>query len=180
MSRVINFVQDRTKKVQIQDQQDRKVFLKVVVGLVITLAIMVLVGGVRLGFNWQLEQATKTYASTQKNLELSEQEQTQYQSFIQKVMVLSEIYAERRDKQEALAFFRTLFDQGVSISGLSYDDKNKELTFSLTANSVFVLEMVLNRIDSPETREKYPDISPDSIRRGADGKYTAKITVSLS
>lgn len=179
MPRVINFVQDRAKQTQIQDAQDRKILFKVVIGLVVALVLLVVAGGVRLGFNWQLEQAKKTYATTQKNLELSEQEQTQYQSFMQKVVVLSEIYAERRDKQEALAFFRTLFDQGVSISGLSYDDKNKALTFSLTANSVFVLEMVLNRIDSPETRAKYPDISPDSIRRGADGKYTAKITVAL-
>ncbi len=179
MPREINFVQDRAKQAQIQDKQDKKVFFKVIVGLVVGVVLLGLAGGARLGFNWQLQQAKQTYATTQKNLELSEQEQTQYQSFIQKVAVLTEIYAERRDKQEALAFFRTLFDQGVSISGLSYDDKTKALTFSLTADSVFVLEMVLNRIDSPETRAQYPDINPDSIRRGADGKYTAQITVAL-
>jgi len=179
MPRVINFVQDRAKQAKVQDGQDRKIFFKTLIAWAVVVVVLVLAGGARLGFGWQASRAEQAFATTQKSLELSEQEQTQYQAFMQKVSVLSEIYAERRDKQEALAFFRTLFDQGVSISGLSYDDKNKELTFSLTADSVFVLEMVLKRIDSPETRAKYPDITPDSLRRGPDGKYTAKITVAL-
>lgn len=179
MSRNINFVQDRAKRAKVQDDQDVKLFKKTLVALVIGGVLLLLTLGARGVFSFQLSRAEKEYEQTSQGLSIYAERETLFKQFIGKVTVLTEVFGARRNKQEALAFFRTLFDEGVSISGLSYNDEDTELSFSLTAKSVFILEAVITRLDSPEIRQRYPTISRDSLRRSSDGTYDLNITVKL-
>lgn len=179
MSRTINFVQDRAKRAKVQNTQDLALFRKVAIGAGVIVIIAVVCVAVNGALALRLSAKEKQFTATTSELTAYQGGELLFNRFMDKVTALTTAYLDRREKQEALTFFRTLFEDGVTISGLAYADVDRALTFSLEADSVFTLENVIRRLDSPEITKKYPNVSKESLRRDSSGAYTIQINVAL-
>ncbi|PIY80897.1 MAG: hypothetical protein COY80_00580 [Candidatus Pacebacteria bacterium CG_4_10_14_0_8_um_filter_42_14] len=180
MPKNINFVRDRQRWVEKAQAQDQKILLFSSIALGI-IAVIGIVAGVS---HWLLSRNLDSILSEQKSTKsaiLAEQPiEESYTIFAHKLRVLTDLFGNRKNKQEALTFFSKFFGPGVIISQLSYSGENNEiLTFSLSAQDIFTMERVFKQLKSPELLAAYPDITRGGLSRNDSGVYSLKLTVVL-
>lgn len=177
----VNFVRKRQKelsKVEVQDQKYLKQAFYLIGAVVAVFAIAI---GARIGLsllvnntNTQINQIKKTIANKQEI-------EGQYVIFMRKVDILVDLFSQRKEKQEAIAYFSSLFDAslGVRISQLTYTQATHTLDFTLRAPSVFIIQRVFDTLRSSGVRERYPTFSIQRLTRGDDGSYGLVINLPL-
>ncbi len=180
MSRDINFVAIRRKKLTSEQKRDKVYFRYATWGVLVTFGVMLLIVGVRLFAVIQVKKLTDTQASTKKAIMAQEQVEKDYNIFAHKLKALSELFGRRLDKQEAMVFFSQAFGQHIIISEIDYSAEADDIvTFTLTAPSVFDLENVFAILERPDVSEKYTSIVKSGLSRGGDGFYNIKLTIAL-
>lgn len=177
MARTINFVRERRRNLSHQEEDDRKILRYVTFGMFGLGALILLIVGARLYLlyeirNIQDEQKTVTAAISNK-VGIEEQ----YTVFVNKLAILTELFGKRKEKQEALAYFSSLFGPDVIISQLSYKAGDEVLSFVLQSSNIFTMEEVFNIISSSEVSARYPTIKKNSLRRSFDGSYGMQVTL---
>lgn len=176
----INFVRKRRKELSKVEVQDAK-YLKYSILIVgASLAIFLLVIGARMTFSI-LESTTNASINTlMKNIEAKKEIEEQYVIFMAKVNVLTDLFEQRKQKQEAIAYFSSLFDSTIKISQLNYDGENNLLSFTLSTPSVFKLEYMFETLRSANVKEKYPTYTVSRLGREQLGSYGLAISLPLS
>jgi hypothetical protein len=180
MSSTINFVQERRKHLSFAEQEDRKRFntvLRVFIGIIV---LFVVISGVQFYLTYQIKAIRDEQARTRIAIQQQEAVEREYSIFAHKLKLLTELWGARQKKQEAIAYFNSLFQGGATISGIEYVAGVEALTFQLKADSIFVLENVFTTLSSPLVLEKFPSISKSRLTRSSDASYTMAITVTLS
>lgn len=177
MARTINFVRERRRNLSRQEVDDRKI-LKVVTNSMFALGVLILVAvGARLFLLFQIESIKSEQKQVQTAIAQKEVIEEQYTIFVNKLKILTELFGKRKEKQEALAYFSSLFGPDVIISQLSYTAGDEILSFVLQASNIFTMEEVFNIISSSEVSARYPTIEKESLRRAPDGTYGMQVTL---
>ena len=99
---------------------------------------------------------------------------------VSKINILSDLYKQRRDKQQAITYFGSVFGVGVSIKQIEYVSTDSLLTFTLSAKDIFSMDRVLLTLKTQELKDKFVKISPSNLRRTEDGAYQINIAVVLA
>jgi len=147
-------------------------------GVIIVLMVALLIG------NWtmsrQLTNLLAKQESTRQTIQSQADLELKYLVFVEKLNILHQLFADRQGKQEALAFFRSLFVGGeVKIAGLKYDDTDQQLTFSIRSDSIFSLDQVFDVLKSDQVKQKYPSIDKKGLSRSNDGSYSLQAIVQM-
>jgi len=179
MSASINFLSERRKKLTKQQVLDQKIF-KLLTGVGIGVFIIFLFTlGVRLAFAFNLDQITKKENQTLQIVQSQESSEKSYVIFAAKLKVISELFVQRRDKQEAIKYFSTLFGPEVTVSDIAYEADTSLLTFGLKANNIFTLDQVFNKLGTPEVRAQFKSVAATELRRDKQGAYQTSVVVTL-
>lgn len=181
MSKHINFVSARRKTLTKHQERDRKWFgwtTKMVLGV---FGVFLLALGIRLFFMYQLKVVVDAQQVTRQAIVANEAIEREYTIFAHKLKQLSTIFIRRQNKQEALRFFNDLFGSEVKVSEIIYSSDGNEdiLTFTLRAQSVFTLDEIFDKLNSPEVLNRFNNIEKESLRRSSDGSYGIQITLVL-
>lgn len=180
MSRTINFVQERRKTLSFAEQEDRKRFRTVLGVFIGVVVICSLVAAAQFYLTYQIKQVRDEQTRMRTAIKEQEAIEREYSIFAHKLKLLTQLWGARQNKQEAIAFFYSLFTDGASISGIEYVAGVEALTFQLSADSVFVLDGVFETLSSPLVVGKYPSISKSRLSRSADASYSMSVTVTLA
>lgn len=179
MARNINFVRERQRRLTQLEIRDRIVFRWVLIiftGILVAVTITV---GVRFFFVYRVNKTTTEQQTLRKTIGTKESVERSFTIFSYKLKTLTELFGKRKEKQEALAYFSTLFGPDVIIRQLSYAEEDETLYFTLEAKNVFILDEVFTKMGSPEVKSKYPTIQKESLRRTGNGKYGMNVMITL-
>ena len=104
--------------------------------------------------------------------------ESDYLSFYEKLKKISLLSDKRTHATKSLVDTYTYFttpDTAVVNSIYDYYAKNIELT--LSANSVFALEKLINLVQNPEFRQNYQSVEINELTRTASGYYRLNLTL---
>lgn len=179
MSRTINFVRERQRNLTRMEQQDRVVFRWACIMMGALIGIVAMVVGVRLFFLYRLQAVSADQKNLRQAIVAKEEVEQSFTVFAHKLKTLTELFGKRKEKQETLEYFSNLFDENVVIRQLTYSSTTEELSFTLESKNVFVLEDVMNVMQSEEITLRYPTIKKESLSRSPDGAYGMFVSILL-
>lgn len=177
MARTINFVRERRRNLTRQEQDDRKILKFTTFGLFGLGAVILVIVAARLFLLYQIKTVQDKQERVQSAIMEKVEIEEQYTIFANKLNILTELFGKRREKQEALAYFSSLFGSDVIINQLSYTAGDEVLSFVLQTTSIFTMEQVFNVISSDQVTARYPTIKKQSLRRSLDGSYGMQVTL---
>ncbi|MBU0978618.1 MAG: hypothetical protein ABIJ03_02475 [Patescibacteria group bacterium] len=178
-TRSINFVREHRRQLKFLIEKDRQVLKLVGIGFGVLVILLVASLAINWNMNRQLTNLVSKQESTRQTINSQADLELKYLTFVAKLNVLTGLFANRQGKQEALAFFRSLFDDDVKIAGLKYDDKDQQLMFSIRSKSIFSLDQVFNVLKSDQVAKQYPLIDKKGLSRSNDGSYSLQAIVQL-
>lgn len=181
MSKSINFVGDRRKRLSKAQKQDKKVMdimTNVLVGVFI---IFLVILGLRIFYVFKVKSVKDEQKNVRSIILSHEDVEKEYVIFAQKLKKLSVFFGRRKDKQEALVFFSEVFSDDVIVSGIDYSSAEEDVvSFTIKAPNVFTMERVFNTLSSDKVISKYPNISKSNMSRSSSGNYTVNLAVILT
>ncbi len=175
----INFVAQRQKRLKLRQEKDRPLLKKMIIFLAVTVFLTGITLAVQIYFNFEKNQVLASQKKIQSAIDGRQETDQRYATFFHKLSILTQLFGERQNKQEALLYFRNLFGEGVSVTGLSYNETDQQLTFSILSPSVFNLEKVFSTLQSEALKAKYPQVSRRNLARSDNGSYSMQLTVDL-
>lgn len=181
MSKTINFVGERRKKLDLTQRKDYEILKKVVYVFVAVFAVFLIALGTRLYYVFQVRGVLDEQDTIRQVISSQQQTELDYNVFAQKLKQLTELFGVRKDKQEAFEFFSQVFGPEVIISEIDYSSSSNDiLQFTVQAPSVFVMEQVFETLDSPEVKGKFAGISKSGLSRSGQASYNLTLTVILA
>lgn len=175
----INFVREQRRRLGRQQQLDLKVFRSVSLAGGVAVALLVVSVAVRILMGLQVQAAINQQNQQLAIITAQAENERSYVTFATKLTTLSELFTNRRNKQEAIAFFSTLFDNTVLINAISYRADDNQLIFGMQTQNVFSLDRVINILSSQDVKNRFAAISYEELNRGENGEYQLKVIVSL-
>lgn len=175
----INFVRHRRReltKVELQDSRNFKYGLYAFGAVIILLLITM---GVRLFLANQIKRTTAETDAIREEIRSKQAIEDEYLVLMKKVQMITDLFGQRREKQQALAYFSSLFDPEVIVSQLSYDADTHTLSFTLRAPHIFSMKKVFDTLLSANVKEKYPTFSVGKLSRSIDASYSMDIVLPL-
>lgn len=178
-TKAINFVSVRRKALTKTQQHDKEMLRYAVFGFGGVVIVLVVVLVVRLFYSIQVRNIKKEEDKLRGLITQQGSVEQDYTLFAHKLKELVVLFDKRRDKQEALAYFRDAFGPQVVVRQLQYSATTQLLTFVLQSESIFVLETVFTKLEEAVVSSQYESISKSGLRRSDDGSYTMQLSVLL-
>ena len=175
----INFLSEHRKKLTKTQKRDRQIF-KIGMGIlggVVVFFVSVL--GIRFWFGQRLEGVMQAQAQARSQILDQEDVERSFIVSVNKITILSELFKERQNKQQAINYFSTIFGDQVLVKQIAFEGGDQLLTFRLQAEDVFVLEEVFARLQSDEVKTRFAKVSSSDLRRSAEGDYEMTVAVTL-
>lgn len=175
----INFVRERRRKLSKVEVQDR-VWLRwsmIATGVVSGLVLVIV--GVGLFFRWQVSQVQAQQESLKKEVASQVEVERSYVIFANKLRMIKDIVENRADKQAAIAYFTQAFGSDGLLREITFAADKRIVDFRVQAPDVFAFQRVLQLLDSPAVRERYPKIKREELRRTGLGTYEIGVTIDL-
>jgi hypothetical protein len=181
MSKSINFVGDRRKRLTKTQKQDKKVMEIMTNVLVGVFVVFLIVLGLKMFYVFRVKNVKDEQKDVRRIILSHEEVEKEYIIFAQKLKKLTVFFGKRKDKQEALVFFSKVFGDDVIVSGIDYSSADEDVvSFVIKSPNVFVMERVFDTLDSKDVVSKYPDISKSNMSRSSSGNYTVNLSVVLT
>lgn len=175
----INFARESTGKRKKQQQKDKKFLL--IASAVCVAMILIAIAAFIMNFYFQKKVTTnkKEQDRLAEQWEVLKADETAFTIYAQKVKILASLFNSRQQKQAALKKFRSLFGEGATVVGLNYSAETREIVFQIKSDSIFVLDDVVDRLDSVEIQENFGTVHKERLSRSDEGQYTLAVRVSL-
>ncbi len=175
----INFLRERRRKLTKQQKFDFQAFRVTSVVCVVAVVLLVATVSARLALAMMVSRSTQEQNRLMTSIKQQETNERTYLVFAAKLKALSELLAQRQDKQLAITYFSTIFGEGVLVSDISYDGDAETLTFGLKAADVFTLEKVLQVLKSEDVKQQFEGVKTDAISRSTTAEYQTTVTIVL-
>ncbi len=179
MPRSINFVRERQRRLTQLEIRDRALLRWVVMVFIGVVVAVVVTVGIRFFFVYRVTKTSTDQQTLRKGIESKETIEKSFTVFTYKLKALTDLFGKRKEKQEALEYFSSLFGPDVIIRQLSYNESDEVLHFTLESKNVFVLEEVFSKMSSQEVKTKYPTIVNESLIRANTAKYSMNVKITL-
>lgn len=175
----INFVRHRRRELTKLEVQDHHNFRYGLYGFVGVLVVLLVVMGVRFFLVSQIKASTDRSTALKQSIKNKQAVEEEYLILMKKVQVITDLFGQRREKQQALSYFSSLFDPEVIISELNYDADTNTLSFTLRAPSVFSMKKVFDTLRSADVKVTYPTFRITQLSRAMDASYNMDINLPL-
>lgn len=175
----INFLGKRGSIYQSNLVRDHKLFLAALICFGVSIIIFLAMIGFNIYLGVKLQNITKKQKETQQSIVTNQTVEASYLLFSNKLKAIGEIFEKRNNKQQAINYLSSLFGDSAFIGGVTYDGEAQILSLTVSSNNVFLLEDLMQRLDSDEVRANFASLNKSNIRRTEDGKYEMKLTIEL-
>ncbi len=175
----INFVSQRLKKLTRLEKKDKEIFKISAVVTSILLLILAAVSAYGIYLNSQLKKVESSQKSFLNRIKQQEDKEKSFVLFVGKLRVLSEVFQDRKDKQDAINYFSQIFGSDVTIEKIAYDAESELLSFRLIAADIFTLESVFELLSSNQSTQRFSSLSRNNLQRTSTGVYQMQITVAI-
>ncbi len=175
----INFVRHRRRELTKIEVTDARNFRYGVIAFIAVIVVLVIAMSARFYLVSQIQSTTTSIASLKQSIKNKSVIEEEYLIFMKKVEIITSLFGQRREKQQALAYFSSLFDPEVIVSSLSYDADSHTLSFSIRAPSIFSMKRVFDTMSSANVKERYPTFSIGQIARASDASYSMDVVLPL-
>lgn len=175
----VNFVKERRRSLTKTQKQDQLLLRSALIAFGGILAVFLVVVGVQFYLTFQFSQLRTRHQELSNSVLSQDGTERSYLILINKIKVIAQLLKARTGKQQAIEYFTNLFGQDVLIRELTYIEKDGLLSFGLEATNVFVLDRLLELLNSPEVTDRFASVSTSELSRTGDGIYTLLVTVSL-
>lgn len=179
MSKEINFLRDRQKIFSKRQKQDTRVLRLSGIVFGVLLAISLLIFGFRFFLYRRITNLTSLQSEVKANILSKEDIEQLFVVNVYKLKALTGINKKRRNKQEAIDYFSQVFGQDVLVKQIEYSGGDNLLTFRLQSKDVFVLENVLQKLESDEIKQRFISTTSSDLRRNKEGQYEISVAVVL-
>lgn len=176
----INFVREQRRRLGKQQQADLKIFKYAVMVVAVGFVALLLSVAIQLFLNWTVQNTMAQQQSQLNIINAQAENERSYVTFATKLQALSELFTDRRNKQEAIAYFSTLFDPTVLINGISYRGDENQLTFTVESPNIFSLNRVVEILNSQEVQDRFESVAYENLTRGENGEYEVRVIVRLN
>lgn len=178
MPKEINFLRERRKGVTAQEKSDRRMLLlsSVVFGIALILFFAAFIG--QLYLNGQLNDVLAQQKNARSQIVLNQDLERSFVIFSHKLTSLTQLFQDRLDKKEAIAYFSSVFGPDILIKQIDFDRVEKLLVFRIQAGDIFKLQNVFNIVNSPQTQSRFASVNASNLSRLRDGKYEMNIVIS--
>lgn len=176
----INFLSQQQKKHAKRDHSDRLAFVIIAItGLVFAL----IYAGI---FMWKIDLDKQIAAEIDKQdnlkreIQLAAGEEQQYLSFYEKLKKITLLNQKRTHGTKSLIDTYLYFTgENTAVLNSMYDYYSKSIELTLTANSVFALEKLIDLIHDEDFRSEYQLVEMNSLTRTAAGYYRLGLTLTM-
>ena len=178
MSKDINFLRDRRKKVTKQEKDDRH-FLwlsSAIFGGLLCIFLVVL--GIHFYLNQQIQTVLVQEKQARDAIVSGQEVEKTFVVFVNKLVILAQLYQDRLDKKEAITYFSNIFGPSVFIRKITFDPQEKLLVFGVQSSDVFQLQNIFTIINSADTQQKFQSVTSSDLIRSSDGTYQMSVIVS--
>lgn len=175
----INFVRDRRRKLSSIQVKDRVWLRRSLIALGVVTTILVIVGGAQLFLSRMVGQVQAQQTATKQQIVDREDTEKAFVISLRKLGLLTEIFQERQNKQQAIEYFSSVFGAQVLVLEIEYRAEEQLLTFRLQAQDVFVLEQVLERLKSDDVTSRFAGVKASDLQRTSQGNYEMTVAVTL-
>ena len=175
----INFLAGQNKSKRKQKQQDKRWFKISAISLIVVVIVLIALLAAKLLINLQIKNKAEEIVELKQTILQQEQVELRYLIFVNKLEVVSEIYAQRSDKQAAMEYFAQLFADQASITGMTYNEDNGGLTLQLNHRNVFLLDESMALLNSAAVQDNYKNVEKKSLTREDQGNYTLNLLIQL-
>ncbi|HEX7017368.1 MAG TPA: hypothetical protein VF209_00465 [Patescibacteria group bacterium] len=179
MSRLINFVQERQKKLTTQEIKDRQLFKIGAIVFGVVLVGYVAAFGAYLFLQYQMKNVQDQQLSLERSILAQGEVEKSAAILLEKISVISELMAQRADKQTAIAYFSDLFGPTVLIKEMNFNPDSSSLELNVETTSLFTLRELFSILDSDNVSEQYADVTREELRRQSDATYQLKLGIPL-
>lgn len=176
----VNFLSKLNLSLSKQQEKDRKIFRYVIVVFGITAFFFLVAFGSNVYLQFRLNQIQAQIKQAQNEVDSERQLEADYLFFVNKLVIIRELFDQRTDKQIAMGYFADLFGPNIRISGLRYNMEEGILSLKVTSPHVFYLEEAFTKIDDPLVREHFATLEKSNLIRSGFGEYSFDLTVSFS
>jgi hypothetical protein len=177
---MINFLSSKHHKATEQQRQDRKLFRFAVIGFVVVIVVILVAVGLSFWLQFELGKSQAKGKDLERQILANEAIERSAVVLAKKVSVLKTLIDERQDKQQAIAFFSSLFGSNVVLKDITYQSTESILSLRIQAFSIFDLEQVFLKLGEEETVARYGKVATSDLRRDETGAYSLNLTVSLA
>lgn len=179
MADIINFVRDQRKRITKQQLQDKFYFRYALIACSIAFVLFVVVVCARLFLTFQVKSLIDQQTEQLTLIQAQEDNERSYLMFAAKLSKLSTLFTGRKNKQDAISFFSTLFGNTVLLKSIEYIPAEESITFGLTTNNIFALEDAVEKLQTPEVKSQFTSLSYKNLTRTKQGQYELVINVVL-
>ncbi len=175
----INFVRERRRKLSKVEVQDRVWLRWSMIATGVVAVVVLVIVGVGFFFRWQVSQVQAQQASLKKEVASQVEVERSYVIFANKLRMIKDIVEDRADKQAAIAYFTQAFGSDGLLREINFAADKRIVDFRVQAPDVFAFQRVLQLLDSPAVRERYPKIKREELRRTGLGTYEIGVSIDL-
>jgi hypothetical protein len=176
----VNFLSKLNLSLSKQQEKDRKIFRYVIIVFGVTAFFFLAALGSNIYLQFRLKQIQAQIKQAQNEVDSERQLEADYLFFVNKLIIIRELFDQRTDKQIAMGYFADLFGPNIRISGLRYNMEEGILSLKVTSPHVFYLEEAFGKIDDPLVREHFATLNKSNLIRSGFGEYSFDLTVSFS
>ncbi len=176
----VNFLSKINQQLSDQQKKDRKIFKICLIVFIAVMVVLVLTFSTSFYLQYRLKSVKAQVEQAEAEIDSKKELETDYLSFVNKLIIIRELFDQRTDKQIAMGYFADLFGPDVEISGLNYDMETGILSLNITSPHVFYLEEVFNSLEKPAVKKHFNSIEKSNLNREESGEYTFTITVDFA
>lgn len=176
----INFLSKQNVKLTKQQQSDAVIFKYSLAFISLAFVIFLGVFAVNLYLGHRLKQVEAQVASASNQINSERSLEANYLFFVNKLVIIRQLFDQRANKQIAMGFFNDLFGPNITISGLTYSMEDGILSLQVTSPHVFFLQEAFDVLDDPEVTKYFESLTKTNLNRKATGEYTFSLTVSFT
>lgn len=182
MSRDINFLRHRRKRLTKAQAQDKKALRFSLIGFGVVVGIALITSGIHFFFIQRQNTLQREQDQLKAAILAQENAERTYVLLAGKLEAANQIFKLRQDKQAAIAFFYNQLGPNIILQQIEYDPQivsDQQLRITVQAPEIFTFEQVKAVITSEAVKSQYPGITASNVNRESEGKYTIQLEIPL-
>ncbi len=176
----VNFLSKINQKLSRQQEKDNKIFKVLLVVFGVVFAIFLVVFASSFYLRYRLKSVKAQIEQAKKQINAEQQLEANYLFFVNKLVIIRELFDQRADKQIATGYFSNLLGPNIEISGLNYDMETSILSLTITSPHIFYLEDVFQALDDQEVKKNFATFEKSNLSRQMTGEYSFVLTVGFT
>lgn len=176
---VINFLRKRKKDLSEVQLLDKKYAVWAGYLLVFIFLAMSLVLAVDFFLTTRTATLEKKQSEVEQKISTFATVEREYIQLSKKIEVIADLFENRDEQKDAIAFFTRLFSQEEATLKELQIDQDGTLRFQVVSQNVFVMKQTIQRLQQDDIRQQFQSLVMTDVVRNQSGEYSIEVAVVI-